>query len=189
MVKCSETKDDSMNWTIALVDFLSLSVSSPRSSRRRLKLHVRTKSGKPRCSLIAFVFIGWCPLDRYSIFSELFSEDDRGWTTVLTKLEAKKRNAHVFKSLLCGFNILQYFLCNIDCSVRLLFSLFPPFSFNVHKWFSAFVFIHFMVFFLQVLSVLLHRPYDHSCSMSIPVHFIDGTTQVSQTLGDLVCYY
>ena len=46
-----------------------------------------------------------------------------------------------------------------------------------------------MVFFLQVLSVLLHRPYDHSCSMSIPVHFIDGTTQVSQTLGDLVCYY
>ena len=25
--------------------------------------------------------------------------------------------------------------------------------------------------------------------MSIPVHFIDGTTQVSQTLGDLVCYY
>ena len=49
--------------------------------------------------------------------------------------------------------------------------------------------IHFMVFFLQVLSVLLHRPYDHSCSMSIPVHFIDGTTQVSQTLGDLVCYY
>ncbi|CAH3122183.1 unnamed protein product [Porites lobata] len=31
---------------------------------------------------------------------------------------------------------------------------------------------------MEVLSVLLHRPYDHSCSMSIPVHFIDGTTQV-----------
>ena len=122
MVRSSETKDDCMNWTIASVDFLSLSVKPPRSSRRSLTLHVRTKSGKPRCS-------------------ELFSEDDRGWTTVLTKLEQKKRNAHVFKSLVCGFNILQYFLCNMDCLVRLLFSLFPPFSFSVHKWFSAFVFL------------------------------------------------
>lgn len=51
MVRCSETKGDSMNWTIASVDFLSLRVRPPRSSRRRLKLHVRTKSSKPRCVL------------------------------------------------------------------------------------------------------------------------------------------
>ncbi|KAK2561061.1 Pleckstrin homology domain-containing family H member 2 [Acropora cervicornis] len=31
---------------------------------------------------------------------------------------------------------------------------------------------------MEVLSVLLRKPYDHSCSMSIPVHFIDGSTQV-----------
>ncbi|XP_068729703.1 pleckstrin homology domain-containing family H member 1-like isoform X1 [Montipora capricornis] len=31
---------------------------------------------------------------------------------------------------------------------------------------------------MEVLSALLRKPYDHSCSMSIPVHFIDGTSQV-----------
>lgn len=142
MVRCSETKDDSdsVNWTIALVDFLSLSVRPPRSSRRRLKLHVRTKSGKPRCSFIAFLFIGWC-LSIATLFlassSLRMTEDVMDYCPHKTLVE--KRNAHVFKSLVCGFNILQFFLCNMDCSVRLLFSLFPPFSFSVHKWFSAFV--------------------------------------------------
>ncbi|KAJ7357469.1 Pleckstrin y domain-containing H member 2 [Desmophyllum pertusum] len=31
---------------------------------------------------------------------------------------------------------------------------------------------------MEVLSVLLRKPYDHSCLMSIPVHFIDGSSQV-----------
>ncbi|XP_022810522.1 pleckstrin homology domain-containing family H member 2-like isoform X3 [Stylophora pistillata] len=31
---------------------------------------------------------------------------------------------------------------------------------------------------LEVLSILLRKPYDHSCLMSIPVHFFDGSSQV-----------
>ena len=84
--------------------------------------------------------------------------------------------------------------CNIFYATWMLsktaFFFVPSLQFQCTLTIQCFCFlIHFMVFFLQVLSVLLRRPYDHSCSMSIPVHFIDGTTQVSQTLGDLVCYY
>lgn len=108
-------------------------VRPPHSSRRHLKLLVRTKSGKPRCSLIAFLYIGWCPLDGYTIFSALFSEDGRGWTIVLTKRESI-REMFMFSNrlfvALTSCNVLSLYFFNIFAVRHGLLSKTPFFIFS-----------------------------------------------------------